>query len=82
MKYHIKQHPEEPIVMLGDYNTSPKKMGDWIRMWGLPMQIVPIPEGSVTFKIRKTVVEYIICYPGFGLRWNTATVSGDFSDHN
>ena len=84
--YRIKHHPQDSLIILGDFNMKPDQLKKWIGQWKIQCTILPIPEGQCTYRKGSTVIDYILCYQGSNLTCSNATIyewrDEPLSDHN
>lgn len=87
VQYRVDHHPDDHLVVMGDFNMSPDEMRRWIESNHLPLCIVPMPRGAYTFKQNDTesVLDYVLVYKRNGLTWSDARLlkpeAVGYSDH-
>ena len=84
VKYLCERHPEDDLVVMGDFNMTVDEMGKWLRRCVLPLTPAKLPEGWCTYHQggRRTVVDYVLVYQGSGLKWGSVGLMDMGSDHN
>ena len=87
VQYRVDHHPDDHLVVMGDFNMSPEEVRRWIESNHLPLCIVSIPSGAYTFKQNDTesVLDYILVYKRNGLMWSDVRLlkpeTVGYSDH-